>query len=165
MSSVRVFLVHMIMMIMPPTRLFLIKRLLLSWAGVRTGQDVKIVSSARFYLSGALVVGDGAWIGHDFLLVGGDAPVTIGPNCDIAPRVTFATGTHEKCYEGPRVAGKGYSLPITIGEGCWICTGATILGGTNIGPRSIVAAGAVVKGEFPAGSLIGGVPACLLRTI
>ena len=62
------------------------------------------------------------------------------------------------------MAGEGYSLPISIGDGSWICTGATILGGTTIGERSIVAAGAVVKGVFPAGVLIGGVPARVLQT-
>ncbi|MFC3205354.1 acyltransferase [Aquamicrobium soli] len=46
-----------------------------------------------------------------------------------------------------------------MGDGCWICAGATLLGGTVVGPHSIVASGAVVKGVFPAFSVIGGVPA------
>ena len=66
------------------------------------------------------------------------------------------TGTHQIDLVGSHVAGLGYSLPISIGDGTWICTSATILGGATIGERSIVAAGAVVKGVFPANVLIGG---------
>jgi len=97
--------------------------------------------------------------------VGGEASINIGADCDIAPRVSFITGTHEIEGDGPKAAGKGYSLPITIGNGCWICAGATVLGGTVIGEHSIVAAGAVVRGEFPPFSVIGGAPARVLRNL
>ena len=41
----------------------------------------------------------------------------------------------------------------------------TILKGTVIGKNSVVAAGAVVSGEFPANVVIGGVPAKVIREI
>ncbi len=126
---------------------------------------MRVVSSARFLVGGPLSIGADTWVGHEVLVVGGDAAISIGAYCDIAPRVTFVTGSHDIDPRGLHVAGKGYSLPISIADGCWICAGATILGGTRIGARSIVAAGAVVKGDFPAGSLIGGVPARILRAI
>jgi acetyltransferase-like isoleucine patch superfamily enzyme len=136
----------------------------LCWAGARVGNDAKIVSSARFYLTGHLSIGNQTWIGHDVLIVGGDAVVSLGAYCDSAPRVSFVTGIHAINPHALHVTDEGYSLPITIGDGSWICAGATILGGTNIGERSIVAAGAVVKGVFPAGVLIGGVPARVLQS-
>jgi acetyltransferase-like isoleucine patch superfamily enzyme len=126
---------------------------------------VRCVSSATFWLTGSLSIGEGTWIGHEVIIVGGDAPISIGANCDFAPRVSIVTGSHRINSHGPRVAGDGYSLPISIGNGCWIGAGAIILGGTTIGERSIVAAGAVVKGNFPGGSLIGGVPARVIREI
>lgn len=52
---------------------------------------------------------------------------------------------------------------IKIGNNCWIGAKVTILDGTIIGDNCIVAAGAVVKGEFPANSIIGGVPAKILK--
>ncbi len=163
MKSARTYLYCMVVGVLPATRCFALKNALLRWAGVRVGGRVKIVSSARFYTGGWLEIGDDTWVGHEVLVLGGDAPLFIGANCDIAPRVSFISGTHRVNPQGPHVAGGGYSLPIQVGDGCWICTGATILGGTTIGERSIVAAGAVVKGDFPAGSLIGGVPARVLR--
>jgi acetyltransferase-like isoleucine patch superfamily enzyme len=49
--------------------------------------------------------------------------------------------------------------PIVVGNNVFIGYGATILPGAVVGDNSIVAAGALVKGAFPAGVVIGGVPA------
>jgi carbonic anhydrase/acetyltransferase-like protein (isoleucine patch superfamily) len=55
----------------------------------------------------------------------------------------------------------------TIGDGCLIGMGAIILSGARLGANCIVAAGAVVPEgrEFPARSLLMGVPAKALRAI
>lgn len=98
-------------------------------------------------------------------MVGGDALISIGKDCDVAPRVLLVTGTHEVLVDSHRAAGKGYSLPIKVEDGCWIGAGSTILGGTEIGRCSIVASGSIVKGSFPPRSLIGGVPAKVIRSL
>jgi acetyltransferase-like isoleucine patch superfamily enzyme len=164
MKNNRLFVVRFIMCIIPLSRCFGIKRFLMRWAGASIGYNVRCISSANFLLSGSLSIGADTWIGHEVLVIGGDAPVSIGANCDIGPRVTFVSGTHEIKPEGPHVAGNGYSLPITIENGCWIGASATILGGTHIGEKSIIAAGSLVKGNFPSRCLIGGVPARVLKT-
>jgi acetyltransferase-like isoleucine patch superfamily enzyme len=53
---------------------------------------------------------------------------------------------------------------VVIGNGCWIGAHAVILKGVTLGDHCIVAAGAVVTRSFPAGSVIAGVPARLLKT-
>lgn len=163
MYSVRAYLVHCLLTVFPATRLYEIKCRLFRWAGAILGENVRIVSSARILTGGCVSIGPETFIGHDCLIVGGDASVDIGAHVDIGPRVTLATGTHRIQPEGLHVASDGYSLPITIGEGSWVCAGAIILGGTIIGPKSIVAAGAVVKGEFPGGCLLAGIPAKVRR--
>ena len=55
------------------------------------------------------------------------------------------------------------SKQVIIGEGCWIGEKAIILPGVELGKRCIVAAGAVVTKSFPAYSLVGGVPAKVLK--
>jgi acetyltransferase-like isoleucine patch superfamily enzyme len=52
---------------------------------------------------------------------------------------------------------------IKIGNNCWIGAKATILDGTVIGDGCIIAAGSVVRGNFPDDVVIGGVPAKILR--
>ena len=52
---------------------------------------------------------------------------------------------------------------IQIGDNCWIGSKVTILDGVKIGSGSIIAAGCVVNKSFPANSIIGGVPAKLLK--
>jgi acetyltransferase-like isoleucine patch superfamily enzyme len=52
-----------------------------------------------------------------------------------------------------------------IKRNAWIGAGATILPGVAIGENSIVAAGAVVNKDVPANTIVGGVPAKVIRTI
>lgn len=159
MKSRRSYLIYCVYSVLPPTRMFWLKRALLRWAGASVGRNVRIVSSARFYLTGKLSIGEDTWIGHDVLVVGGDAEVAIGKGVDIAPRVTLVTGTHEIHALSHKAAGPGYSIAISVNDGAWIGASATLLGGSEIGTCAVVAAGALVKGKVDAGTIVGGVPA------
>jgi acetyltransferase-like isoleucine patch superfamily enzyme len=149
----------------PPTRLFGVKRALLRAAGADIGKGVKVVSSARFCCSGSLHIGDETWVGHEVLMIGGESSIHIGARCDIAPRVMLVTGSHEISLAGQRAAGPGFSRPIEIGDGTWVGASAVIIGGSRIGEHSVVAAGAIVRGEFPPRSLLAGVPARIVKTL
>lgn len=54
---------------------------------------------------------------------------------------------------------------VRIGNYCWIGAKAVILKDVELGDYCVVAAGAVVTKSFPAGSVIGGVPARLLKSL
>ena len=54
--------------------------------------------------------------------------------------------------------------PVRIGDDVWIGTKVTVLRGTDIGSGSVVAAGAVARAAYPERSVIGGVPARVLRS-
>ncbi len=55
------------------------------------------------------------------------------------------------------------STTITIGNDVWIGDRVTILPGSKIGNGCIVAAGAVVTGNIPDYSIVGGVPARIIK--
>ena len=59
----------------------------------------------------------------------------------------------------------GVAKPVTIGSDVWLGGNVTILPGVTIGNNVIVAAGAVVTKDVPDNSLVGGVPARLIRKI
>ncbi|GAA5901823.1 hypothetical protein JCM6882_008682 [Rhodosporidiobolus microsporus] len=92
------------------------------------------------------------------------AEIHIGDRTAFAPGVHVYTGTHSTSV----IERRGWydrALPVTIGDDCWIGGHATILPGTIIGDGCTVAAGAVCKGTYPPNSIIGGVPARVLRTL
>ena len=150
---------------LPLTRAFAFKRMIARLAGIEVGEDVCLVSGSRFWTNGKVKIGAKSWVGYDFLAFGGKASIEIGENCGIGPRVVLATGSHSIEPGDKVVYGEGRSEDIFIGEGCWIGANVTVLGGTVIGDRVVVAAGAVVKGCFRSDSVIGGVPARELRSL
>lgn len=160
MNSRRLYCAHMLMSLIPPTRLFGFKRLLIKWCGAKIAGNVRIVSTARFYINGNLSIGSDTWIGHEVLIAGGKGgDVIIGSKVDIAPRVSIITGSHHLFTEPNRAAGTGYSTPIVIEDGVWLGAASTILGGVTIGKCSVVAAGALVNRNVHTRTKVAGVPA------
>lgn len=106
-------------------------------------------------------VGKGVFInfGCTFLDQGG---ITIGDGVFIAPDVKILTEGHP---EEPSRRHTLLTKPIKIGDRVWIGAGATILPGVTIGENAIVAAGAVVSRDVEPDTIVGGVPARVLRKI
>lgn len=163
-SSTRLFLVGTVWKILPSTRFYKFKSLCLRWAGASIGNNVRIASSASICGDGELSIGDNTWVGHDVLIVCSDH-ISIGADCDIAPRVFIGDGTHVIDTNSPNVAGKGKMLPVKIGNGCWLCANSTILPGSDVGDKCIIAAGAVFKGTSGSLELWGGTPAKKIKEL
>lgn len=53
--------------------------------------------------------------------------------------------------------------PVIIGDHVWICNDATVLPGVTIGNGAVIAAGAVVTKDVPPYTLVGGVPAKVIK--
>jgi acetyltransferase-like isoleucine patch superfamily enzyme len=85
----------------------------------------------------------------------------IGSECSIAWNSNILdTNIHELSIEGiPRPR----STPVHIGDHVWVGSGATILPGIRIGTGAVIAAGSVVTSDVPAGSLVAGNPAKVIR--
>lgn len=59
--------------------------------------------------------------------------------------------------------GERNTKPIHIGNHVWIGTRVTILSGVNVGNGAVIAAGALVTKDVPAGALVGGIPAKIIK--
>ena len=90
--------------------------------------------------------------------------VRIGNNVMIAPNTLITTVNHPLSPAGRRKH-LGIATPVTIGNDVWIGANVTILPGVTIGNNVVIAAGAVVTKDVPDNSLIGGVPAKLIKTL
>lgn len=154
----------LIFRLLPEGRCFGFKRAMLRLAGASVGRNVRISSSVRILGSGQLVIGDNTWIGYDTMIVTSSS-VTIGANVDIAPRVYIGTGTHTIDADCDRVAATDISRDIVIGDGCWICANATILPGVSVADKCVVAAGAVLHGNTQPRTIVGGVPAVVIKNL
>ena len=76
-----------------------------------------------------------------------------------SPRTTTST------HAGVPIKSQGVTRrSITIEDDCWLGAGSTVLAGVTIGHDSVVAAGAVVTRDVPPYSVVGGVPARVLRS-
>ena len=122
-----------------------------------------------------LSIGDGTSIPKGSTIYCTDAPCTIGKKVLFGPRPTIITGDHrvdiigkymaDVTVEEKTMAGGGgfYDQPVVIEDDVWVGSNVTILKGVTIGRGSVIAAGAVVTKSCPPYSIIGGVPAKVLK--
>lgn len=108
-------------------------------------------------------VGDDCYIGSGTTItpLGGDSRgkvlLQIGDRVAMGPNVTLAISSRPEQSILSRLY--GCMEEIVVGDDVWIGADATILGGVELGPASIVAAGAVVTEDVPSRTVVGGVPA------
>jgi len=128
--------------------------------GLYIGSDVRILDTENLVIGRNVSLHCWSFISaHGGLTIGDD--VAIGHGCSIL--------TTEHGFGDTAVAIKWQPItrhPVTISDDVWIGANVTILAGVTIGPRSIIAAGAVVTRSFPDGHvIIGGVPAREIRRL
>ena len=136
---------------------------LLRAAGVTVERHLEVLSGLRVTGEGRLTIGDCSFVNHECLIdTAGD--VTIGRNVALANRVSLLTSSHET--DDPRArAGRRVLAPILIRDGAWLGANVTVLGGVAIGEGAVVAAGSLVRADVPPHTLVGGVPARVLRAL
>lgn len=105
------------------------------------GDNVFINSGCQFQDQGGIEIGDGTLIG---------------------PKTVIATLNHNL---NPTKRANLIPKPVKIGKNVWICANATILPGVTIGEGAVIAAGAVVSKDVEKNTVVGGVPAKLIKTI
>ncbi|WFB36558.1 acyltransferase [Kiritimatiellota bacterium B12222] len=118
---------------------------------------IRPIGSAR-----NIYIGSGTFINTETRFGASNSEIHIGRNVMIGPRVMFETFNHDIMYDSLKGRG-GKAEKIVIEDEVWIAAGAIILPGVKIGKGAVVAAGAVVNKNVKPFTLVGGVPAKLLR--
>jgi acetyltransferase-like isoleucine patch superfamily enzyme len=116
------------------------------------------------YNSTRIEIGDNNYFNRNLML---DAcgSIKIGNNNMFGPDIYITDSNHQFGMgiipsKEPMQSGE-----VKIGDFCWIGAKAIILKDVQLGDYCVVAAGAVVTKSFPAGSIVAGVPAKLLKRI
>lgn len=108
---------------------------------ITIGKNVFINSGCCFQDQGGIIIKDNCLIGHNVVLA------TLNHDFDSEKRANMT------------------AKKITIGKNVWIGSHSTILQGVTIGDNAIIAAGAVVNKDVPTNSIVGGVPAKIIKSI
>lgn len=123
-----------------------------------------IVSTSFNNLGKHITIGNNVGIG-EFAYLGGGGGLVIGDDCIIGQYLSCHPENHEYGDQHTMIRHQGVSRKgIVIGSNCWIGSKVTILDGVTIGSHCVIAAGAVVTQSMPDYSVIGGVPARVLKS-
>ena len=144
----------------------------LSREGIQFGANVSIGKNTVVECSGTmsdigkgLVVGNNVGMGtHGFWGCAGG--VKVGDDCIFGNYVSLHSENHNFQDLDTPIRLQGISRKgIEIGSNCWIGAKVTILDGAKVGSGCVIAANAVVRGEFPDNVVIAGVPAKIIKYI
>lgn len=123
------------------------------WLGKRvrihSGSKVKVRSNA------ILRIGDDVKINY-YCIIAAHHMIEIGKGTEFGPSVYLYDHDHDyKRGLCPNSSNESYNTePIKIGENCWIGADTVILRGTELGDNCVVGAGCVLKGKYPANSVV-----------
>lgn len=140
---------------------------------VVVGDDVQICEHAWLNAKddrgdGAITleIGTGSYIGR-FVHINAWRQVKLEARVLIADRVFISDCGHQFAASNIAIADQPdpFIGPVLLKTGCWIGTGAVILPGVTVGRNAVVAANAVVTTDVPDWTVVGGVPARVIKTL
>lgn len=128
------------------------------------GAFSRIIVSTSFNNIGSHIhIGDNVGIG-EYAYLGGGGGLSIGNDCIVGQYFSCHPENHHYDSTELPIRLQGVSRKgIKIGANCWIGSKVTVLDGVTIGDNCVIAAGAVITKSMPANSVIGGVPAKVLK--
>ena len=120
---------------------------------IHIGRNVVIGDGAKISAlnGGRIDIGENVGIG-DYVQIVSHQSITIGSGCNIAPHVYMFDHDHVVSEEGV-IRDKFVARPIMIGKNCWVGVNTTILKGSVIGDKCVIAAGSIVREQVEDGTL------------
>jgi len=131
----------------------------------KIGSNVYIGTYVVFKNWSKFICGDNLSI-HDFCYIDAIGEIEIGNDVSIAHGSSLVSFNHTFGNSSLPIKYNEVLLgKIEIKDDVWIGSGVRILSGVSIGERSVIAAGAVINKNVINNSLVGGVPAKLIKVI
>jgi acetyltransferase-like isoleucine patch superfamily enzyme len=135
---------------------------------VSLGKNCRIEHQVYFHFDGIYSGNLGIVIGNDCFIGSGcefniSQYVSIGNNCLIAGGTRFVDHDHGTAMGHPMKEQMSIAGSIRVGSDVWIGANCIILKNVHIGDGAVIAAGSVVTKSVPSFSIVGGVPARLIK--
>lgn len=133
---------------------------------IEIGDYVSIMKNNYLYAhdDGHLIIGNHFSMNSNSQLGASYGKIIIGNDCAIAPNCVLRASNHN--FDDPtipfRLQGHKYG-EISIEDDVWIASNCVITANTKIGKSSIIGAGSVVTKDVEPYSIVGGVPAKLIK--
>ncbi|MDS0220014.1 sugar O-acetyltransferase [Haloarcula sp. S1AR25-5A] len=127
------------------------------------GADCHVEPPFRCDYGDNIHVGDGFYANFDCVVLD-VCRVDIGDDCLLGPGVHIYTATHP-LDPAERRSGVEYGEPVTVGDNVWVGGQVVINPGVTVGDNAVVGSGAVVTDDVPAGVVVQGNPASVVREI
>jgi len=132
----------------------------------RRGCNIHKSSSiaSNVVIKGKFEMGMNSSISQNCSISGENAGVILGDNVMIAPNVVIVAFNHGYMdMTIPMVIQDKHEAPVVVENDVWIASNCTIGKGVTIGKGSIIAANSFVNKNVPSYSIVGGVPAKLIK--
>lgn len=111
-----------------------------------------------------ITIGANTFVNHDSIMLD-CAPIIIGRDVSIGPRVQLLTAQHPVDDHDARRERWESASPISIGDNVWIGAGAIVCPGVTVGDNSVIGAGSVVTKDVPACVVAVGSPCRVIREV
>lgn len=139
---------------------------IMGFKNISLGSNVSFMKNSYIYAhaKGELIIGENFTINTNSQLGASFGKIIIGDNCAIASNCVLRASNHT--FDNPdipfREQGHTYG-EIIVEDDVWISSNCVVTANTKIGKSSIIGAGSVVTKDVEPYSIMGGVPAKLIR--
>ena len=143
----------------------------LSNKGVRIGSHTSIARNCWLHCGGTpddyehgfIEIGEYSFIGPNVVL-GAGGGISIGNHVQIGPDVVISSENHKFNDVTKRIDQQGVSRKgVKIADDCWIGSKVVILDGVQVEKGAIIAAGSVVTHSVSPMTIVGGIPARIIK--
>jgi acetyltransferase-like isoleucine patch superfamily enzyme len=134
------------------------------WSTVRLGSRAYVHPSVSFRHAEQIEIGSHTRIQNGCCLwASPNARIVVGDHTGLGPGTMVFSSNHRFAAGRPYPEQPWSERDVVIGRNVWVGAGSIILPGVTVSDDTVVAAGSVVTRSLPGGSVVGGVPARVIR--
>jgi len=133
-------------------------------AQMKKGKGVRIHSTASLRCGENIYLGNNSHINqYCCIWASNNSKIVLGDNLLMGPGVKIFSSNHGTKRKDLMNVQEWIEKDVVIGSDVWLGAGAVIVPGVTIGDGAIVAAGSIVTKDVPVYSVVGGIPAKVIK--